>query len=58
MDVLVLNRAEVEALLDLGELLEGLRDGFDALASGEVTAPHRNELATQDGFLLGMPGRS
>ena len=28
MDVLTLNRAEVESLLDLGELLDGLRDGF------------------------------
>jgi ornithine cyclodeaminase/thiomorpholine-carboxylate dehydrogenase len=56
-DVLILNRAEVEALLDLHELLDGLRDGFIKLARGEVTAPHRNELTTQDGFLLGMPGR-
>ena len=39
MDVLTLNRAEVESLLDLGELLDGLRDGFTALTAGEVTAP-------------------
>ena len=58
MDVLVLNRAEVEALLDLGALLEALRDGFVALTSGEVTAPGRNELTMPDeAFLLGMPGR-
>ena len=36
MDVLTLNRAEVESLLDLGELLDGLRDGFRALTAGEV----------------------
>ena len=58
MDVLILNRAEVEALLDLGALLEGLRDGFRALTAGEVVAPHRNELTMPDeAFLLGMPGR-
>ena len=58
MDVLILNRAEVEALLDLDALLEGLRDGFRALTIGEVTAPGRNELTMPDeAFLLGMPGR-
>ena len=58
VDVLVLNRAEVEALLDLGALLDALRDGFVALTGGEVTAPGRNELTMPDeAFLLGMPGR-
>ena len=58
MDVLILNRAEVEDLLDLGELLDGLRDGFRALTCGEVSAPGRNELTMPDeAFLLGMPGR-
>ena len=58
MDVLTLNRAEVESLLDHGELLDGLRDGFRALTAGEVVAPHRNELTMPDeAFLLGMPGR-
>ena len=58
MDVLILNRAEVEALLDLGALLDALRDGFVALTAGEVTAPGRNELTMPDeAFLLGMPGR-
>ena len=58
MDVLILNRAEVEALLDLGALLDALRDGFRALTAGEVTAPGRNELTMPDeAFLLGMPGR-
>src|SRR3954471_8157879 len=56
--MLLLNRAEVEALLDLDQLLDGLRDGFRALAAGEVNAPHRNEVALPDeAFLLGMPGR-
>jgi ornithine cyclodeaminase/thiomorpholine-carboxylate dehydrogenase len=58
VDVLTLNRGKVESLLDLGDLLEGLRDGFTALTAGEVTAPGRNELAMPDeAFLLGMPGR-
>ena len=58
MEVLILNRAEVERLLDLGALLDALRDGFVALTRGEVTAPGRNELALPgEAFLLGMPGR-
>jgi alanine dehydrogenase len=58
MEVLVLNRAEVEELLDLPALLQALRDGFEALTAGEVVAPGRNELAMPDeAFLLGMPGR-
>src|SRR3954451_16279668 len=56
--MLLLNRAEVEALLDLDQLLDGLRDGFQALAAGEVSAPHRNEVTLPgEAFLLGMPGR-
>jgi alanine dehydrogenase len=59
MDVLVLSRAEVERLLDLGDLLDALRDAFRALSSDRVSAPGRNQLAGEgDGFLLGMPGRS
>src|SRR3954451_7117856 len=58
MDVLILNRTEVERLLDRRALLGGLRDGFKALTAGEVSAPGRNELAMPDeAFLLGMPGR-
>jgi ornithine cyclodeaminase/alanine dehydrogenase-like protein (mu-crystallin family) len=58
MHVLILNRAEVEDLLDLDALLDALRDGFRALTDHEVTAPGRNELTMPDeAFLLGMPGR-
>jgi alanine dehydrogenase len=57
-EVLVLDRAVVERLLDLGELMEALADGFRALTRGEVVAPDRNQLAMPDGaFLLSMPGR-
>jgi ornithine cyclodeaminase/alanine dehydrogenase-like protein (mu-crystallin family) len=57
VDVLILNRVEVEELLDLDDLLKGLEHGFRQLANGEITAPHRNQVTTPDGFLLGMPGR-
>jgi len=54
----VLDRASVERLLDLGDLMEALADGFRALTRGEVVAPDRNQLAMPDGaFLLSMPGR-
>jgi alanine dehydrogenase len=57
-EVLVLDRASVQRLLDLGELMEALADGFRALTRGEVGAPDRNQLAMPDGaFLLSMPGR-
>jgi ornithine cyclodeaminase/thiomorpholine-carboxylate dehydrogenase len=57
-EVLVLDRATVERLLDPGALMEALADGFRALTAGEVVAPDRNELAMPGGdFLLSMPGR-
>jgi ornithine cyclodeaminase/alanine dehydrogenase-like protein (mu-crystallin family) len=57
-EILVLDRASVERLLDLGDLMEALADGFRALTRGEVVAPDRNQLAMPDGaFLLSMPGR-
>jgi alanine dehydrogenase len=57
--VLILNRGEVERLLDLAMLLDALRDAFRALSAGEVVAPGRNELAGPgEAFLLGMPGRT
>jgi alanine dehydrogenase len=56
--VLILNRDEVEELLDLEALLGALRDAFPALSNHEVTAPGRNELTMPgEAFLLGMPGR-
>src|SRR3954449_11912283 len=57
MDVLIVNREEVECLLDPAALLAALRDGFRALSAGRIAAPERNELAMPDeAFLLGMPG--
>jgi ornithine cyclodeaminase/thiomorpholine-carboxylate dehydrogenase len=59
VNVLILNRAEVERLLDLPALLDALAGAFRALSAGEVIAPARNELAGPgEAFLLGMPGHS
>jgi alanine dehydrogenase len=57
-EILTLDCASVERLLDLGALMDALADGFRALTRGEVVAPDRNQLAMPDGaFLLSMPGR-
>ena len=59
VDVLILNRAEVEALLDLGALLDGpARRLRRADQPARSPRPGRNELTMPDeAFLLGMPGR-
>jgi ornithine cyclodeaminase/thiomorpholine-carboxylate dehydrogenase len=54
-DVLWLNEADVEALLDFDELLEALADGFRSMSAGEVLGPARPEIAVPKGFLLSMP---
>jgi alanine dehydrogenase len=57
MEVLILNMEQVEALVDLDELLAELEKGFAQLSAGEVNAPERNEISMpRDSFLLGMPG--
>jgi alanine dehydrogenase len=57
-EILTLDCASVERLLDLGALMDALADGFRALTRGEVVAPDRNQLAMPHGaFLLSMPGR-
>ena len=54
--VLVLSETEVMDLLDPGELLDGLADGFRALAAGEVQAPERPAITVPGkGFSLAMP---
>jgi alanine dehydrogenase len=58
LEILILNRGEVERLLDPRALLGALADGFRALTAGAVAAPGRNELpGPGEAFLLGMPGR-
>jgi alanine dehydrogenase len=56
MDLLLLGREEVEALLDPDALLTALADGFIALSAGRVQAPTRSELgAAGAGHLLVKP---
>lgn len=54
--VMTLSEAEVARLLDPRALLDGLEDGFGALARGEVQSPARPELTVPGrGFSLAMP---
>lgn len=56
MELLLLSREEVQSLLDLEELLEGLADGFIALSDGLVHSPPRIELGGEGaGHLLLKP---
>lgn len=56
MNILMLNEAEVQKLLDPDALLDALSEAFKALSAGLVVAPKRNEVAVPDaGFLLAMP---
>lgn len=57
MSLLFLSRADVEALLEPGALIDALADGFLALTEGRVNAPDRIGLEVPGaGFLLAMPG--
>jgi alanine dehydrogenase len=57
MNVLMLSQADVRRLLNVGQLLDALEDGFRALSSGRVRAPARTAVdAEQQGFLASMPG--
>lgn len=56
LPVLHLSEADVVRLLDPAQLLDGLADGFAALARGEVQTPDRPELTVPEkGFSLAMP---
>ena len=56
LKVMTLSEADVMRLLDLGALLAGLADGFQAMARGEVQTPDRPEITVPEkGFLLSMP---
>lgn len=56
MELLLLNQEQVQSLLDLDELLEGLTQGFIALSEGRVIAPNRNEIDFPGvGHLLAKP---
>jgi alanine dehydrogenase len=54
--VITLSESDVERCLDLGELLDGLEDGFRGLELGEVQSPARPEVTVPGkGFSLAMP---
>jgi len=57
MRVLMLSQADVDALLDLAQLIDALEEGFRALSSGRAdVAPRTSVIADKGGFLLSMPG--
>lgn len=54
--VMVLGESAVERLLDPAALLDGLQEGFRALARGRIQTPERPEITVPGrGFLLAMP---
>lgn len=56
MDILMLDKTEVQRLLDPHALLDALGESFKALSSGQVDAPNRINVSVPDkGFLLSMP---
>jgi alanine dehydrogenase len=57
VQTLILNEREVEQLIDLGQLVDGLERGFAQLSAGQINAPARNEIPMPErAFLLSMPG--
>jgi ornithine cyclodeaminase len=55
--MLVVNRAQVAALLDLDTIIDNLTTAMTALSSGAASAPNRNAalVPDRDGFLAAMP---
>src|SRR5258706_2913446 len=54
--VMTLSETDVEKYLDLGELLDGLEDGFRGLELGEIQLPLRPQVSVVGkGFSLAMP---
>jgi len=54
--VMTLSETDVEKYLDLGELLDGLEDGFRGLELGEIQSPPRPQVSVVGkGFSLAMP---
>jgi len=54
--LLVLGRAEVERLLDLDQLLDGLAAAFVELSRGNTSVPPRVAARSGSGLLAAMPG--
>jgi alanine dehydrogenase len=56
MDMLILNRAVVQKLLDPDDLLKALAEGFISISKGNAVAPNRNQVIIPDtGYLMAMP---
>ena len=55
-EILMLDRSDVERLLDPDALLERLEGAFVAIADGEVSAPPRIAAESPDGLVGAMPG--
>lgn len=55
--MLLISRAEVEALLEPDALLAAVAGGFRALSADDVVAPPRIGVETGEGVVLAMPGR-
>lgn len=56
LNIMMIPEAEVARLLDPGELLDGLHDGFCRLANGDIQTPDRPEITVPGkGFNLSMP---
>ena len=56
LKVMTISEAAVMRLLDLNALLDGLKEGFKALALGRMQVPARPEIAVPGkGFILSMP---
>ncbi len=56
--MLILTRADVEALLEPVALLDAVSAGFQALSAGAVEAPPRQAIAADGGSVLTMAGRA
>jgi ornithine cyclodeaminase/alanine dehydrogenase-like protein (mu-crystallin family) len=55
-DMLILNRKDVQELLDLDDLLVALAEGFITLSKGNAVVPDRNQVIIPDtGYLMAMP---
>src|SRR5262245_9540979 len=56
MSLMLLRQEDVERLLDPAAMLDVLAQGFAELSAGNVVAPGRSGVETQEGVLLAMPG--
>ncbi len=53
--MLILNRKEIESLLDPNELIAVLEEGFKAVSANQLNVPPRNQAIAPKGILIGMP---